>query len=223
MGKETLSQQPFLFLFFLKRYRQLETHARWQSYPVSFGGGEKGKPQRVRQQGGNIPRAHSTCHLTPPPLFRAPPPRSLLFLRFQKPDARARRRGETLSPGEFSRDERQLTLDVEGGVGGAELLARGRVAGHAHEVAGVQLPVHGDELEVTALQEAALAALQAAAVVEPAVRHVGRVADLAAQHGAAPVQGVLGLGLPGELDGGGGAGGQNCWGRRRERGKVWSD
>lgn len=143
----------------------------------------------------------------------APPLQPSLFLRFQKPDARARRRGETLSPGEFREmDERQLTLDVEGGVGGAELLARGRVAGHAHEVAGVQLPVHGDELEVAALLEAALAALQAAAVVEPAVRHVDRVADLAAQHGAAPVQGVLGLGLPGELDGGGAAGEQNWWG-----------
>lgn len=83
--------------FFLKRYRQPETHAWWQSYLVPFGGGEKGKPQRVRQQGGNIPWAHSTCHLTPPPLFRHPPP----FLRFQKPDAQPRRHGETLSPGRF--------------------------------------------------------------------------------------------------------------------------
>lgn len=74
MWEKKLFHNSVFFSFFLKRYRQLETHAWWKSYPVSFGGGKKGKPQRVRQQGGNIPRAHSTCHLTPPPLFRHPLP-----------------------------------------------------------------------------------------------------------------------------------------------------
>ncbi len=94
-----------------------------------------------------------------------------------------------------------LTLDIEGGVGGVERLSRDRVLCDALEVSSVQLPIHGGELEVAALLEAPLAVFQGLAVVKPAVADVSRIADLAAQHGAAAVQGILGLGLLGELDG----------------------
>ena len=99
-----------------------------------------------------------------------------------------------------------------------ERLARGRVLHHALEVAGIQQAVHGGELEVAGLLETPLAALQGLAVVQPAVGDVGRVADLAAEHGTAAVQCILGLGLLGELDRGGGRG-QSCGrGGGRERG-----
>ncbi|TNN61325.1 hypothetical protein EYF80_028452 [Liparis tanakae] len=53
--------------------------------------------------------------------------------------------------------------------------------------------------------------------MEPAVADVGRVADLTAQHGAAAVQGILGLGLLCELEGRG-LDGQNCErGEKRRR------
>lgn len=55
----------------------------------------------------------------------------------------------------------------------------------------------------------------------PAVRDAGRVADLAAEHGAAPVQSILGLGLLGELDGGGGGVlDQQNWKSNDRKGKV---
>lgn len=95
-----------------------------------------------------------------------------------------------------------LTLDIEGGVGGVERIPSGRVVGDALEVARVQQPIHSCELEVAALLEAPLAAFQGLAVVKPAVVDVDWVADLAAEHGAAAVQSVLGFGLLGELDGG---------------------
>lgn len=80
-------------------------------------------------------------------------------------------------------------------------LSRDHVFCDALKVPRIQPPIHGGELEVAGLLEAPLAVFQALAVVEPAVADVGRVADLAAQHGAAAVQGILGLGLLGELDG----------------------
>lgn len=56
----------------------------------------------------------------------------------------------------------------------------------------------------------------------PAVADADRIAGLAAQHGAAAVQGILGLGLLHELEGGG-LDGQD-WRRERvgggDRGKV---
>lgn len=82
-----------------------------------------------------------------------------------------------------------------------ERLSSGRVLCNALKVSCVQLPVHGGELEVAALLETPLGVLQRLAIVEPAVSDVGRIADLAAEHGAAAVQGILGLGLLGELDG----------------------
>lgn len=99
-----------------------------------------------------------------------------------------------------------------------EHLSRGRVFGDAHEVPRVQLPIHGGELEVAALLEAPVAVLQPLVVVTPAVSDAGRVADLAAEHGAAPVQSILGLGLPGELDGGGPD--QQSWKSSDRKGKV---
>lgn len=80
-------------------------------------------------------------------------------------------------------------------------MPRHRVFDDALKVSCVQSAVHGGELEVAALLEAPLVVYQGLAVVEPAVADVGRVADLAAEHGAAAVQGILGLGLLGELDG----------------------
>ncbi len=57
MGKESVTQRRERGK---KRYKQQETHAWWHTYPVSFG---ERKPQRPGQQGGNIPSAHTTCHL----------------------------------------------------------------------------------------------------------------------------------------------------------------
>lgn len=112
-----------------------------------------------------------------------------------------------------------LTLDIEGGVVGVERFSGGRVFRNALEVSCVQPPIHGAEFEVAALLEAPLAVLQGLAVVKPAVSDVGRIADLAAQHGAAAVQGILGFGLLGELNGSG-LDGQN-WkgGEKGERGE----
>ena len=98
-----------------------------------------------------------------------------------------------------------------------EKLSRGRIFCHALKVPRVQPPIHGSELEVAALLEAPLVVPQRLAVVKPAVRDVGRVADFAAEHCAAAVQGILGFGLLGELDGSS-LDGQN-WEKKRE-GKV---
>lgn len=65
----------------------------------------------------------------------------------------------------------------------------------------IQLPVHGSKLEVAALLEAPLAVFQVVAIMEPAVADVSRIANFTAQHGAAPMQSILGFGLLGELDG----------------------
>lgn len=152
----------------------------------------------------------------------------LAFL-IQKLDARPGCHYETLSAGNFHSEgffffnrmrvrtawNETLTLDIEGGVGGVQLLSCGSVSCHALKVSCVQPPIHGGELEVAALLEAPLAVFQGLAVVKPAVSDVGRIADLAAEHGAAAVQGILGLGLLGELDGGS-LDGQN-WNRERER------
>lgn len=94
-----------------------------------------------------------------------------------------------------------LTLDIEGGIGGVAYLSRDRVFGDALKAPGVQLPIHGGELEVAALLETPLAVFQPLAVVKPPVSDVGGIADLAPQHGAAAVQSILGFGLLGELDG----------------------
>lgn len=80
------------------------------------------------------------------------------------------------------------------------------------------MPIHGGELEVAALLEAPVAVLQPLVVVTPAVSDAGWVADLAAEHGAPPVQSILGLGLLGELDGGGLD--QQNWKSNDRKGKV---
>lgn len=72
-----------------------------------------------------------------------------------------------------------LTLDIEGSVGGVAYLSRDRVLSDALEAARVQLPIHGGELEVAALLDAPLAALQPLAVVKPTVSDVAWIADLA--------------------------------------------
>lgn len=147
----------------------------------------------------------------------------------QKLDARPCCHYETLSAGDFhsgsfigtenvrtARNE-TLTFDIEGGVGGVAVFSCGRVFCDTFEVSRVQLPIHRRELEVAALHEAPLAVFQGLAAVKPAVCDVGRIADLAAEHCAAAVQGILGLGLLGELNGGG-LDGQH-W-KEREREKV---
>lgn len=75
---------------------------------------------------------------------------------------------------------RELTLDIEGGVGGFEHISRGTICCDTLEVPCVQLPINGGELKVAALLEAPLAVFQALTVVEPAVSDVSRIADLAA-------------------------------------------
>lgn len=94
-----------------------------------------------------------------------------------------------------------LTFDVEGGVGGVALLAGRCTARHTLEAPGIQTMVNVGELEVPALLEAPLRVGHGLAVVQPAVAHVAGAAGLAAQHGTAPVQGILRFGLFGELDG----------------------
>lgn len=96
-----------------------------------------------------------------------------------------------------------LTLDVEGGVAGLGRLFGRCVFGDAHEVPGVQPPVHRRELQVASFLEAPLIVLQALAIVKPSVRDIRRIADFAAQHGTAAVQSILGRGFLGEVDGGG--------------------
>jgi len=96
-----------------------------------------------------------------------------------------------------------------------EKLSRSCIPHGANKVACVQLPIHSGELEVASLLEAPLAVLQTLSVMEPAVADVGRVTDLTAQHGAAAVQGILGLGLLCELEGRG-LDGQNCEREKKE-------
>lgn len=161
----------------------------------------------VAQQGGNIPLAHTICHFI----------RGLLFFFFDAETGRT----PSLPLGnpvnwQFSPSWAAfnnggvrmawnpiLTLDIEGSVGGVSYLSRDRVFCDALKAPRVQLPIHGSELEVAALLDAPLAVFQPLAVVKPPVSDIGWIADLAAQHGAAAVQSILGFGLLGELDGNG--------------------
>ncbi len=82
-----------------------------------------------------------------------------------------------------------------------EQLSHDSVLRNALKVSRIQLPIHGSELEIVALLEAPVVVLQGLAVMEPSVSDASRITDLTAQHGAAAVQGILGLGLLGELYG----------------------
>lgn len=93
-----------------------------------------------------------------------------------------------------------LTLDVEGRVGRACLLPGEHVPGQALEDPGVPVPVHGSKLEVAAFLEALLRVLNGEPVLQPLKLHVRRLLHLAAEDGAAAVQGVLGVWLFGEKD-----------------------
>lgn len=95
-----------------------------------------------------------------------------------------------------------LTLDVEGGVGRARLLPGEHVPGQALEHAGVPVPVHSCKLQVAALLEALLRVLDGQPVLQPLELHVPRLLHLAAEDGAAAVQGVLRIRLLGEQDAG---------------------
>lgn len=174
----------------------------------------RGKREATKSEATRWKHSSGSCYLSSYTAFSF-----FFFLLIQKPDAHPRRHYETLSAGKFRSDKHgTLTLDIEGGVGGEEHLSRGRVFRDAHEVPSVQLPIHGGELEIAALLETPVAVLQPLVVVPPAVSDAGWVADLAAQHGAAPVQSILGLGLLGELDGGGLD--QQNWKSNDRKGKV---
>lgn len=60
------------------------------------------------------------------------------------------------------------------------------------------MPIHGGKLEVAALLEALLRVLDGNSVLQPLELHVRRLLDLAAEDGAAAVQGVLRVRLFGE-------------------------
>lgn len=95
----------------------------------------------------------------------------------------------------------QLTFNVEIGFACVLFFSCSIFASHALEVAGVQRPVDGGELQVASLLKAALRAGHGLAVVKPAVRDAIRIVHFAPQHGAASVQGILGFGLLGEVEG----------------------
>lgn len=112
-----------------------------------------------------------------------------------------------------------LTLDVEGGVGRARLLPGERVPRQALEGAGVAVPIHGRELQVAALLEALLRVLDGLPVLQPLELHALGLLHLAAEDGAAAVQGVLRVRLFGEKDAGPGPHGCST----HKGGHVWRE
>lgn len=123
--------------------------------PFPFGEGER-KPQRTRWK-----HSFSSDYLSSYTGTFV-----WLFL-MQKLDARPCCHYETWSAGKFhsrspffpppTKKQRSLTLDIEGGIGGLEGLSCDGVFGDAHKAPRVLLAIHGGELEVAALQEAARA------------------------------------------------------------------
>lgn len=97
----------------------------------------------------------------------------------------------------------QLTLNVEIGLACALLFSCGVFGGHALEVAEVQGPVDGGELQVASFLKATLRVRDGLTVVKPAVRDATRIVYFATQHGAASVQCILGFGLLREIEGSG--------------------
>lgn len=80
------------------------------------------------------------------------------------------------------------------------LLPGEHVPRQALEHSGISVPIHGGKLEVAAFLEALLRVLDGKPVLQPFELHVRRLLHLAAEDGAAPVQGVLGVRLFGEKD-----------------------
>lgn len=189
-----------------KNNKQQETHAGCHTYPISFGE----KRRRHKEQGHKVetflqlilpvilsldfcfafliqkldaqPAIRKPCHLV---MFT----QEIKVCLFQEEAKKEKKHKET------------LTLDIEGGVGGLQELSRPSVHCDALEVPCVQSPVHGGELEVAAFLESPLGVFKALSVVKPAVSDVSRIAHLAAEHGAAAMQGILGLWFLGKLDG----------------------
>ena len=181
---------------------------------------ERVRGDGVKLQGENIPLAHTTCHFIQRLLFfffHAETQRTPSLPLGKPVNWQSSLSWATFNNGGVRKARNPiLTLDIEGSVGRVAYLSRDRVFRHALEAPCVQLPVHRSELEVAALLHAPLAVFQPLAVVKPPVGDVGRIADLAPQHGAAAVQSILGFGLLGELEADG-LNGQN-W-REKERAK----
>lgn len=93
-----------------------------------------------------------------------------------------------------------LTLDVERRVGRACLLPGEHVPRQALEDPGIPVPIHGSKLEVAAFLEALLRVLNGKPVLQPLELHVRWLLHLAAEDGAAAVQGILGVRLFCEKD-----------------------
>jgi len=93
-----------------------------------------------------------------------------------------------------------LTLDIERCVGCAGLLPSEQVPRYTLEVPSIPVPIDSSKLEVAAFLEALLGVLNWESILQPLKLHIRRLLHLAAEDGAAAVQGILGVRLLGEKD-----------------------